>query len=171
MSEEANLTLTVLPILARLGTVPGRVEPTLEDPVCKLAVIPAGASDAASVVGADGGAVAEAAGVTPASLLTGVGEGAVGPVVAAAASATTDFEIVDPEVVSSIRIVRRVVIINKLIVITVIIVGEDEFRKDVEVVDDHVVVGAKGTAAAHNDRRRRSCKEVSTKSVEEKWDG
>ncbi|GER53306.1 hypothetical protein STAS_30820 [Striga asiatica] len=85
-----------------------RVEPALEDAVGELAGVGAWAG-ALAEVGADGAGVAEAAGVAAAGLLAGVGEGAVGPVVAAAAAALADLELEHTEVVRRVGVIVRVV--------------------------------------------------------------
>lgn len=108
MSEETNLPLTILPILTSLRTVTGRVKPAFEDAVSELTVVAAGAGTGAAVLGADGAGVMKPARVAATGLLAGVGEGAVGPVVAAAASAAADLELVDTEVVGGVRVGVRV---------------------------------------------------------------
>lgn len=120
VSEEADLSLTVLPIFTSLGSVPRWVKPTLKHPVCELAGV-AAATPAAPVLGADGAGVVESPGVAAAGLLAGVSEGAVGPVVAAAASAPPDLELVHAEVVGGVGI--------RVVVVGVHIVGQEFVKK------------------------------------------
>lgn len=105
VGEEANLALAIAAVLTGLGAVPGRVEPALKHPVGELAVVAAAAHAAAPELGAHGAGVVVPPGVPPAGLLAGVGERAVGPVVAAAAGAPADLELVHPEVVRRVGVV------------------------------------------------------------------
>jgi hypothetical protein len=115
VSEETHLALAVLPVFAGLGSVPGWVEPTLEHAVGELAAI-ATAAPAAAVLRANLAGVMESPGVTPAGLLTRVGERAVGPVVAAAAGAVADLELVHAKVVGGIRVGHIIGIIIVVVV-------------------------------------------------------
>lgn len=103
VSEEAHLSLAILAIFTSLSSVPCRVKPTLEDAVRELAAITAAAPPAA-ILGADSTGVVIPAGVSAASFLTGVSEGAVGPVMAAAAGASAYLELVHAEVIRGIEI-------------------------------------------------------------------
>lgn len=103
MSEETNLSLTILPIFASLGSVPRRVEPTLENSVSEFAVI-ATCAVPSPEIGADGAGVVVSAGVPAAGLFTRVSERAVGPVVGPAASAPPDLELINTELVRGVRV-------------------------------------------------------------------
>lgn len=103
VSKETHLALAVLPVFAGLGSVPGWVEPALEHAVSELAAI-ASAAPAAAILRANLAGVVESPGVAPAGLLSRVGERAVGPVVAAAARAVADLELVHAEVVGGVRV-------------------------------------------------------------------
>lgn len=102
--EEAHLPLALLPVFASLGSVPGRVEPTLEHSVSELAAVAAAARPTA-VVRAHGARIVVAARIPAAGLLAWVGEGAVGPVVAAAAGAAADLELEHAEVVGRVSVI------------------------------------------------------------------
>lgn len=105
MGEEANLPPAIRAVLAGLRVVPGRVEPDLEHPVCELAAVPAAAAAAsAPELGAHVAGVVVPTRVAAAGLLAGVGEGAVGPVVAPAAGAPPDLELVHPKVVGGVGV-------------------------------------------------------------------
>lgn len=103
VSEETHLALAVLTVFTGLGSIPGWVEPALEHAVGELAAI-ATATPAAAVLRANLAGVVESPGVTPAGLLARVGERAVSPVVAAAAGAVADLELVHAEMVGGIRV-------------------------------------------------------------------
>lgn len=98
MSEETDLSLAILTVLASLGSVPSRVKPTLENAVCELAIVSAATTSAAEI-GADGAGIVEAPGISTASFFAGMSEGTVGPVVGAAARTAADLELVDSEMV------------------------------------------------------------------------
>lgn len=120
--EKAHLSLALLPVFASLGSVPGRVEPTLEHSVRELAAVAAAARPTA-VVRAHGARIVVAARIPAAGLLAWVGEGAVGPVVAAAAGAAADFELEHTEVVGGVGVGRvSVVFIG---VVSCGVVGEE----------------------------------------------
>lgn len=100
MGEEANLPPANRAVLAGLRVVPSRVEPNFEHPVCELAVVAAAAAAAPTAeLRAHISGVVVPSRVTAAGLLAGVGEGAVGPVVTAAAGAPPDLELEHPEVI------------------------------------------------------------------------
>lgn len=104
----------MLAVFACLGSVPCRMQPALENTVRKLTAV-AAATPAAAVVGAYCAGVVIAAGITAPGLFAGMGERAVGPVVAAAAGAAADLELEHAEVVGRVGVV----------VIVVSVVGEE----------------------------------------------
>lgn len=77
----------------------------LKNPMCELAIISL-ATVSPTEVRADSARVVVAAGISAAGLLAGMGKGAVSPVVAPAASASPDLELVDAEVVGGVGVVR-----------------------------------------------------------------
>jgi len=103
VSEKANLSLAIFPILASLSSIPRRVQPALKNPVRELTCI-AAATLPAAVLRAHRPGVMKPARVTAASLLAGVSKRAVGPVMAAAASAAANLELVHAEFVGGIRV-------------------------------------------------------------------
>lgn len=105
----------MLAVFACLGSVPCRMQPALENTVRKLTAV-AAATPAAAVVGAYCAGVVIAAGITAPGLFAGMGERAVGPVVAAAAGAAADLELEHAEVVGRVGVV---------VVIVVSVVGEE----------------------------------------------
>lgn len=111
VSEEAYLSLAILAIFARLCSVPGWVKPTFKHAVCKLAAITSATTSAAAILRANGTGILMSARISPASLFSGVSEGTVGPVVATAASAWPDFELVHPEMIRRIRISIGIMIV------------------------------------------------------------
>ena len=103
--EETHLPLAALAVFACLGSVPSRVQPALENPVRELARIAAAAHTVAAILWANGAGVVVPPRVAAARLLARVGKRAVGPVVAAAARAAADLELVHAEVVGGVRVV------------------------------------------------------------------
>lgn len=116
MSKKADLPLTILTVFARLGPVASRVKPTLKHPVGELAVISPAAA-AAAKLGADGAGVMVPSGIPSASFLAGMGERAVGPVVAAAARAAAHLELVDAEMIGRVGV--------GVVVVEAVVVGEE----------------------------------------------
>jgi len=104
VSEEADLPLTILAVLASLGPIPGRVQPALKHTMSKLAVVPTRTRPGPPVLRTDSAGIVVATRVTATSLLARVGKWAVGPVVAAAAGALTDLELVHPELVRRVGV-------------------------------------------------------------------
>lgn len=98
MSEETDSAATVGCVLAELSPVTSRVEPGFEDAVSEGAGIRFVAI-AEAKVGAWGGGVVEFAGVSPASLLAGMGVGTVGPVMRPAACTLADLKLEHAEVI------------------------------------------------------------------------
>lgn len=103
VGEEADAAATGKPVLARLGPVPRRVEPALENAVSELAGV-AAATRALAEVRAGGAGVVVAAGVAAAGLLAGVRERALRPVVGPATRAPPDLELEHAEVVARVRV-------------------------------------------------------------------
>lgn len=83
--------------------VPRGMEPALKDAVSEIAVVPTAARPTPELR-ADSPGVVVPPGVPAAGLLTGVGEGAVSPVVAAATGAPPHLELVHAEVVRRVRV-------------------------------------------------------------------
>lgn len=109
MSKEADLSLTVLAVLACLGPVPGRVKPALKHSMSELTGIPA-ATTSTAIRRTDRAGVVMLPGISPASLLSRMSKRTVGPVMAAATSTPTNLELVHPEMVGRVR-VRIVVVV------------------------------------------------------------
>ena len=102
VSKEANLALTILAILACLSPVPSRMQPALKHTMCECTLIALRAAPSSAVLGAHSPRVVVLSWVPSPSLLPGMRKRAVGPVVAAAAGALTNLELVHP------KLVRRV---------------------------------------------------------------
>ena len=127
--EKAHFPLAVLSIFACFGSVPCRVEPAFKDAVCKLAAVTT-AARAAPVFWTDRSRVVIPTWVATAGLFAGVGKRAVSPVMAPAASATADLELIHPEVVGRVRVVAvRARIVSR-------VVAREEFLKK-GVVGEH----------------------------------
>lgn len=104
MCKEANFSLAVFPIFACLCSVPCRVEPALKNAVSELAAV-ATATPSTAILRAHRPGVVVPPRVAATGLFARVGKGAVGPVVAPAAGAPSDLELVHPEVVGGVRVV------------------------------------------------------------------
>lgn len=109
MCKEAHFSLTLLPILACFGSVPCRVQPALKHAVSELAAI-APAAPAAAVLRTHRAGIVIPPRVAAPCLFARMCERAVGPVVAAAASAPTDLELVHPEVVGGVGVIGFIVV-------------------------------------------------------------
>lgn len=120
------------------------MQPALEDAVRELAVITAAARPA-SVLGADGPRVVVLPGVPAVSLLSGMSERAVRPVVVAAAGAPPHLELEHAEVVRRVRV-------GVLLLVLPAVVGRQE-PPERGLGDPRRVVGER-VGAIENRRRR-----------------
>ena len=107
MGEEAHAPEAVGPVLARLGSVPGRVEPALEHAVRVLARVALPTVSLAKV-GATRTRIVVLPRVTPAGLFTGMGVRTVSPVVRPASCTHPDLELVHAKVIARVRVNRVV---------------------------------------------------------------
>ena len=103
MSEKTDLSLTVFSIFAGFSSVSSWVKPTFKHPVCKLAVVTS-ATPTSPEIRADSPGVMVPPGVPPASLLSGMSEGTVSPVVAPAASAPANLELKHPKMIRGVGV-------------------------------------------------------------------
>lgn len=103
VSEKANFSLAILPILASLSSIPRRVQPALKHPMRELTRI-AAATLPAPILWTHRPRVMKPTRVTAASLLAGVCKRTVCPVMAPAASAPTNLELEHAEFVGGIRV-------------------------------------------------------------------
>lgn len=92
VGKETHLPLAILPVLAGLGPIPGRMKPALENPVRELTLIPF-STRASPVLGTHRPGVMILPRITSPRLLARMSEGAVGPVVAPAASTPPHLEL------------------------------------------------------------------------------
>lgn len=138
VSKEADLSLTVLAVLACLGPVPGRVKPALKHSMSELTGITA-ATTTTAIRRTDRAGVVMLPGISPASLLSRMSKRTVGPVMAAATSTPTNLELVHPEMVRRVRV--------RIVVVVVAVIGQELLqeglvgRRETRRVGEHVSGG------------------------------
>jgi hypothetical protein len=103
VSEETNLSLTILAIFASLGSITRRVQPTLKNTMRKLTILST-ATPSTLKLRANSSRVVKPTRVSPTSLFARMSKGAVGPVMATAARAATNFELIHAEMVRRVGI-------------------------------------------------------------------
>ena len=116
MCKEAHFSLAVLTVFACFGSVPRGVQPAFKDAMRELAAFST-AARATAVLRAHRAGVMKPPRVAAAGFFARVGKGTVGPIVAPAAGAPADLELVHPEVIGGVGvIVGAGVGINRVVV-------------------------------------------------------
>lgn len=112
MSEKTDLSLAILPVFACFCPIARRVQPTLKNTMSKLTVI-ATATVAAAKFSANSSRIVIPSRIPPPGLFARMSKRAIGPVMAAAASALPDLELKHSEVIRRVRI--SIIIINVVV--------------------------------------------------------
>lgn len=115
MSKEAYLPLAILSILASFRPIPGRMQPALKNAMSEFTVI-ATAAPAASILRTNGTGVVVPSGVTSASFLARVSKRAVSPVMAPAAGAPPDLELIHAEMITGVGVSIVIIGIQKAVI-------------------------------------------------------